>query len=129
MQEKRSRRIDAGRGRRMTLLFGVFAIILLLTGVSCEGNTIKDGITNVSITITEEKLLEHSYIDGIASYDYKAVCNSHTPAQGETEGFVPLFVDGTGRQRRRCSKILLGRKRNGDRRDCKLIHVQLSAEP
>ena len=65
----------------MTLLFGVFAIVLLLMGVSCEGNTIQDGVTNVSITITEEKLLEHSYIDGIASYDYKAVCNSHTPAQ------------------------------------------------
>ena len=107
MQEKGIRRIDAGRGRRMTLLFGVFAIVLLLMGVSCEGNTIKDGITNVSITITEEKLLEHSYIDGIASYDYKAVCNSHTPAQGETEGFVPLFVDGTGRAE-------LGHMENGD---------------
>ena len=53
MHEKGIRRIDTGRGRRMTLLFGVFAIVLLLTGVSCEGNTIKDGITNVSITITE----------------------------------------------------------------------------
>lgn len=107
MQGKRNRRTDTGRGRYMTLLFGMFAIVLLLMGVSCEGSSIQEGIAHVSITITEEKLLEHSYIDGIASYDYKAVCNSHTPAQGETGDFVPLFVDATGRAD-------IGQMENGD---------------
>ena len=79
----------------------------VLSLASCNAAVETDNLTEVGISVTEEKLLIHNWIDGIASYDYTAVCNSHTPAKGERKEFTRLFVDGSG-------NAALGLMENGD---------------
>lgn len=96
-----------GKGRCKVLLLGVMAVIVAFLACSCDSTPEERGLTTVGISITEDKLLTHSWVDGIASYDYKAVCNSHTPAKGEVAEWTELFVDGSG-------NAPLGLMENGD---------------
>ena len=100
MDRKRTRLLQ-------TVLSALVIFAAALSLASCNAALKTDSLTEVGISVTEEKYLTHNWIDGIASYDYTAVCNSHTPARGEQKEFTRLFVDGSGNG-------TLGLMENGD---------------
>lgn len=84
------------KGHGPVLLLSILIMTMLML-VACQAETPESGNTLVSLVVSEEKLLSHSYLDGISYYDYKAECHSTQNAKGETDGFVDLFVDMDGR--------------------------------
>lgn len=81
--------------KKIVLLLTVACIYTLCFFTSCSDKPRTNGFSNVTFSIANEKKLEHNYIDGVAFYEYEAVCNSNTKAQGNTKGFVSLFVTET----------------------------------